>query len=214
MSVTLYDKALLSKFKRWIKDDSLTILGVDETNTLFRYRADINNDRPIQLPLISLSRNSPVTISSTSKRPLTFDGAKTEATIDKTNQLNAIPINISYQLDIYARYEEEVEEYVRNFIFNIINYNKLEIEIPYKNCNIISKSYLNIQPDIADNSDISERLIHDQFRRRTISFILQDAYLYDYKTMDNWKIDTGIEVKLILDVEEELASGSIDIRNN
>jgi hypothetical protein len=30
--------------------------------------------------------------------------------------------------------------------------------------------------------------------------------------MDNWKIDTGIEVKLVLDVEEELASGSIDIR--
>lgn len=212
MSVTLYDKALLSKFKRWVKDDSLTILGVDETNTLFRYRADINNDQPIQLPLVSLSRNSPVTITSTSKRPLTFDGSKREGNIDRTNQLNAIPITISYQLDIYARYEEEVEEYVRNFIFNIINYNKLEIEIPYKGCNIISRSYLNIQPDIQDNSDISERLIHDQFRRRTINFTLQDAYLYDYKTMDNWKIDTGIEVKLVLDTEEELASGSIDIR--
>ena len=213
MSVAIYDKALLTKFKRWIKDKDLTILGVDQTSRLFRYRADTNNDKPIQLPLISLSRNPTVSIVSTSKRPLSYDSSTREYTEDKTNKLNAIPIKISYQLDIYCRYVEEVEEYVRNFVFNIINYPKLDIEIPYKNSKIISNSYLSIDSDIHDNSDISERLIEDQFARRTITFSLNDAYLYDYKTLDNWKIDTGIEVIVAIDDSELAAVESIDIKN-
>lgn len=213
MSVAIYDKALLTKFKRWIKDKDLTILGVDQTSRLFRYRADTNNDKPIQLPLISLSRNPTVSIVSTSKRPLSYDSSTREYTEDKTNKLNAIPIKISYQLDIYCRYVEEVEEYVRNFVFNIINYPKLDIEIPYKNSKIISNSYLSIDSDINDNSDISERLIEDQFTRRTITFSLNDAYLYDYKTLDNWKIDTGVEIIVALDDSELAAVESIDIKN-
>lgn len=213
MSVAIYDKALLTKFKRWIKDKNLTILGVDQTSRLFRYRADTNNDKPIQLPLISLSRNPTVSIVSTSKRPLSYDSSTREYTEDKTNKLNAIPIKISYQLDIYCRYVEEVEEYVRNFVFNIINYPKLDIEIPYKNSKIISNSYLSIDSDINDNSDISERLIEDQFTRRTITFSLNDAYLYDYKTLDNWKIDTGVEIIVALDDSELAAVESIDIKN-
>lgn len=213
MSVAIYDKALLTKFKRWIKDKDLTILGVDQTSRLFRYRADMNNDKPIQLPLISLSRNPTVSIVSTSKRPLSYDSSTREYTEDKTNKLNAIPIKISYQLDIYCRYVEEVEEYVRNFVFNIINYPKLDIEIPYKNSKIISNSYLSIDSDINDNSDISERLIEDQFTRRTITFSLNDAYLYDYKTLDNWKIDTGIEIVVAIDDSELAAVESIDIKN-
>lgn len=213
MSVAIYDKALLTKFKRWIKDKNLTILGVDQTSRLFRYRADTNNDKPIQLPLISLSRNPTVSIVSTSKRPLSYDSSTREYTEDKTNKLNAIPIKISYQLDIYCRYVEEVEEYVRNFVFNIINYPKLDIEIPYKNSKIISNSYLSIDSEINDNSDISERLIEDQFTRRTITFSLNDAYLYDYKTLDNWKIDTGIEIIVAIDDSELAAVNSIDIKN-
>ena len=213
MSVAIYDKALLTKFKRWIKDKDLTILGVDQTSRLFRYRADTNNDKPIQLPLISLSRNPTVSIVSTSKRPLSYDSSTREYTEDKTNKLNAIPIKISYQLDIYCRYVEEVEEYVRNFVFNIINYPKLDIEIPYKNSKIISNSYLSIDSEINDNSDISERLIEDQFARRTITFSLNDAYLYDYKTLDNWKIDTGIEIVVAIDDSELAAVNSIDIKN-
>ena len=213
MSVAIYDKALLTKFKRWIKDKNLTILGVDQTSRLFRYRADTNNDKPIQLPLISLSRNPTVSIVSTSKRPLSHDSSTREYTEDKTNKLNAIPIKISYQLDIYCRYVEEVEEYVRNFVFNIINYPKLDIEIPYKNSKIISNSYLSIDSEINDNSDISERLIEDQFTRRTITFSLNDAYLYDYKTLDNWKIDTGVEIIVAIDDSELAAVESIDIKN-
>ena len=134
MSVTIYDKALLTKFERWIKDNKIKILGVKESTRLFKYRLDMENDKPIKLPLISLNRNSPVIITDTSKRPLTFEGFKAEGNKEKTNQLNAIPISISYQLDIYTRYIEEAEEYIRNFVFNLINYPRLDIEIPYKDC--------------------------------------------------------------------------------
>ena len=67
MSVAIYDKALLTKFKRWIKNKDLTVLGVDQTSRLFRYKADITDDKPIQLPLISLSRYKQI-ITTTNNR--------------------------------------------------------------------------------------------------------------------------------------------------
>ena len=111
MSVTLYDDALLRKFKFWIKDDKLTILGVNESTDLFKYRLDQNNDKPLQLPIISLSRDPRMTILSTTKQPLTYDGYKVESKGGKTNQLNMIPIGLRYQLDIYTRYDYEGQEY-------------------------------------------------------------------------------------------------------
>ena len=34
-----------------------------------------------------------------------------------SDHLNAVPITLKYQIDIYTRYQEEADEYVRNFIF-------------------------------------------------------------------------------------------------
>lgn len=221
MSVTIYDKALITKFKRWIKNQDLTILSPNETKRLFSYKADITNDKPIQLPLISLSRSSTLVVNYTAKRPLSFDGWKHESVITedsvknisgKTNQLSAIPITPSYQLDIYTRYEEEAEEYVRNFIFNLVNYPKLSIEIPYNDCSIITDSYITLNENIEDNSDIPERLVPGEFTRKTITFTLNDAYIYDYKTLDNWKIDTGIQFIVKLDDDEQSVIESIDVR--
>lgn len=213
MSVTLYDDALLRKFKFWIKDDNLTILGVNQSTDLFKYRLDTNNDKPLQLPIISLSREPNITLRSPVKKPSTYDGLKIESVNGKTNQLNFIPISINYQLDIYTRYESEGQEYIRNFIFNLINYPKLGIEIPYNDSKLIMNAYIYLGSEIVDNSDIPERLIRDQFTRHTISFRL-DGELYDYRAYDNLKIDCCSSVLLLNDEEINEAENSIDVKIN
>ena len=46
----LYDNAFTEKIKNWTNDPNLTITSPDETRRVFQYRADIQNDKPIQLP--------------------------------------------------------------------------------------------------------------------------------------------------------------------
>lgn len=194
MSAIFYDKALVNKIKNWVKDDSITILGAGETADLFAYKADEGGDKPISLPLISIKRNPTLTIQNISKRPLTFDGWRKDVNVDKGTQLNGIPITLTYQIDIYTRHYAESEDYVRSFVFNIINYPKLRIEIPYNNANIVHNSHIRLNPDIQDNSDISERLMPTQFTRKTITIYIDDAYLFDYKTKDTWKLESEVEI--------------------
>lgn len=54
MSINLYDSAFLEKIKSWVRDEKMTIVGPDETRRFFEVTADKTNDKPIQLPIISL----------------------------------------------------------------------------------------------------------------------------------------------------------------
>ena len=189
MAFYYYDQALLEKIQGWVGDNKIKITGPEETRRLFQYRADVNNDEPIQLPLITLRRNREVNILSTNKKPLVFDGLTLNATKEKSDQLNGIPIHLSYQIDIYTRYERECDEYVRNFIFNIIKFPKIQIQIPYNDSNI------RLEGSVTNNSDISERLVAGQFTRFTIPIYIDDAYLFDYRFRPNYDIEYKVEVK-------------------
>ena len=198
MSVGLYDKTFLEKLQSWTKDTAVTIVGPDETNRLYQQIADTTNDSPIKLPFISLKRPGGFTILNTGKKPLTFDGATLDANYDKAKQLNAIPISIPYQLDIYTRYRNEADEYVRNIVFNIINYPKLDINIPYNGANYIHHSNIRLAGEIDDASDIPERLISGQFVRMSMKIDIDDAYLFDVRYRDVYSIEVGYEVSEIL----------------
>ena len=193
MAVRYYDEALLEKIKKWVKDPNMTITGPDETRRLFQYLGDINDDKPLKLPIIALRRLTPVKILSTNKKPLTYDGWRKNNNGEKGDQLNAIPIEINYQLDIYTRYMAEADEYIRNFIFQIINHPKLSIEIPYNNAKIMHDSNIRLSENIDDNSGIPERLIEGQFTRLTLSINIDDAYLFDYRIKDNWKVESELQ---------------------
>lgn len=196
MAVNYYDKALLEKLKKWVKDPNMTITGPNETRRLFQYVGDVTNDKPIQLPLISLRRLSPVRVLATNKKPLTFDGYRSKNNGFKGDQLNGIPIEINYQLDIYTRYFEEADEYIRNFVFQIINYPKLKIEIPYNDAQIEHVANIRLNSDIEDNSDIPERMMEGEFTRQTLSIYIDDAYLFDYRIKDNLTIEAETEITL------------------
>ena len=188
MSVGLYDNALIEKLRNWTADTHLSVLAPNETRRLFEMVASDSTKESVTLPLIALSRKNGFTILDKTKRPLSFDGLTLEATHLNAKQLNAIPISIPYQLDIYTRYQEEADELVRNIVFNIINYPKLTVNIPYNSENYKHDANMRINSDVDDNSDIPERLVSGQFTRMTISFELDDAYLFDVRYRDVYSV--------------------------
>lgn len=201
MSLTLYDKAIVNKIKKWINDPNVTITDDTETRRVFMYESDVNNDKPISLPIVAIRRLSPITIINTTRTPMSYNGYKVEKTEDKSMELNAIPISIDYQLDIYTRHLEEASEYIREFIFNFVNFPSIEIEVPYNDSHLIQEATINLNPNIEDNSSVPERIIAGQFSRFTLSFNIPNAYLYNVKVRDNYKVNVTTEVKY--DIKEK-----------
>lgn len=206
MSVALYDRAVKDKIASWIMDPNLVVLGPDEVKRLFQQRADKSNDKPLTLPLIAIGRDRDIDIQITAKRPLTHSGKVFNADSKAADHLNAIPITIKYQIDIYTRYQEEADEYIRNFVFQIINYPKLDLDIPYNGSNLGYQSYMSLTNQITDNSDVAERLIPGQFTRMTLRIELKDAYLFSYNRKNIPQI-----VASELDVVSQDTSGGIDV---
>ena len=192
--IKLYDDALIEKIRAWNKNLQVTITSPDETRRIFEVTADKRNDKPITLPLLCLRRVGGFRLLSPNKDVKSFDGFTLKANIKRSVQLNVIPVSVDYRLDIYTRYFSEVDEYTRNLIFNLTNYPKLEIVLPYEDMKVIHNAYIDLSPEVEDNSDIPERLFPGQFSRMTINFTLNDAYLWDIRNRDNFEIEANVEL--------------------
>ena len=57
-------------------------------------------------------------------------------------------------------------------------------------------SNIRLSENIDDNSGIPERLIEGQFTRLTLSINIDDAYLFDYRIKDNWRVESELQVAL------------------
>ena len=191
MSVKLYDDAIINKLRKWTNDTQINLVSPNDVKRLFQVIADKNNDSPIRLPLISLSRSGGYTVLDTTKRVLSYDGKQLGAIAGgRSYQLNAIPISIPYQLDIYTRYFDEADEFTRNIVFNIVNYPKLDVIIPYEGVNFHHDANIRMSSEVEDNSNIPERLISGQFTRNTIHLTVDDAYLFDVRYKDTISLCT------------------------
>ena len=211
-----YDTAIKNQISKWVLDPNMIVTSPDETRRLFSYRADLTGDKPITLPLIALRRMNDVNILNINKNPLSFDAGILRANNNKVKSLSGVPVNIQYQIDIYTKFFDECDEYVRNFVFKIINNPRLEVEIPYnaegdKQSHVCNMTLIST---ITDNSDIPERLVPGQFTRFTLGVEIPDAYLFAVPIRDTWKIDTdlnsALEVKLDtnLDLETDIKYNS------
>ena len=210
MSVTYYDESLTNKINRWVNVPNMRVLRPNETADLFSIQADIKRDKPITLPLIALSRLSDLELTYPHKKPSSFDGLMLEAsgnidpawekellehperhpnwqikrgTVKDTYsvQLNAIPMMLRYQLDIYTRYAEEGNDIMRGLVFNFVNDPLGIIEIPYQGLHLLHTYTVYLDTTVSDNSDIPQRLFNDQFTRWTLGLTIQHAYLFDVK---------------------------------
>lgn len=195
MSVRYYDEALVNKIKKWVRDPNLMVLKPDETTRLFSTLADVKNDKPLQLPIIAISRARDISIDSVKKQPRTFDGFTLKQNKKVSMPINVVPLTIRYQIDVYTRFIDEADEYIRNLVFNFINYPNIKIELPYNDCDIEHQSTIYLDQTITDNSDIQEHMFADQFTRFTLNITIPDAYLFSLPIVDNTTLEYDIEVK-------------------
>ena len=198
MAIRFYDDAVADKINSWLpkrKNAKIQVLKPEETKKLFTIEADQNNDKPISLPLIAISRDTTVSLLQKTMDPKTFDGLTLEANEKESLQLNAIPISLSYQLDIYTRRFDEGDELLREFLFKLINNPQLVVEFPYNNQKFKHISTLMLHDQVEDTSAISERLFSGQFTRWTIRFDVDNAFIFSLPWVDNVSIeDYDLEV--------------------
>lgn len=188
MSVGLYDKAIVDKLRFWTQDSNVSISDPD---TLFTYRADVQGDDQVKLPVISLTRGN-IKIKRTGKTPASVDGFKMAANKDKVTHLRQIPISIPYQIDIYTRYRTQNDDLLRELIFKLVNNPRLKIEIPYEDSKYTHLFTLTLQEDIEDNSDVAQHLEKGEYFRTTLNIVVEDAYLFDYRAKDTLSLDMSV----------------------
>lgn len=194
MAVSLYDEAFLKKLKYWTDKTNIHIYGTSEIQQLIKTIADETNDTPIALPIISLTRSGGYDILNMNNKPMVYDGKMIAANYDKSISLNAIPISITYQIDVWTKYFKEADEYMRNLIFNIITYSKLNIEFDYNKQHIMHQSSLHLATGVLDTSSEAFRLTPGTFTRLSVGVVVDDAYLWDLRVRDNVHMSAGITI--------------------
>lgn len=189
MAIRFYDEVIAAKLKKWIPSNSkLRVLKTDETARLFETLADDSGDKNVKLPLIALSRGKDIELLSNIKSLQSFNGLSLYKNQKETIQLNVIPIKVDYQLDIYTKTYEEGDEYLRNFLFKLINNPQIVIDIPYNDTWVRHTANIRVDSSVSDTSDITEHLFAGQFTRWSIKFELQDAFLFNVPVKKNWRL--------------------------
>ena len=204
MAISYYDEAVTQKIKGWLADNSkLRVLSPDESNRLIQLAAEDSKDKPLKLPLIAISRNKDVEIESAIKQNKSFDGLVIDKDIitSEAVHLNVIPIKTTYQLDIYTKKRIEADEYVRQYLFKLINNPQIIIEIPYSNYFVRHTANLRVLNTVSDTSDIPTHLFSGQFYKWTIQLELQDGFLFSIPQKQGWRL-VGIEVSIADRIED------------
>lgn len=199
MAISYYDEAITQKIKGWLADSSkLRVLSPEESSRLIQLQAEDSADQPLKLPLIAISRNKDIEIESTIKQNKSFDGlviGKNTAN-NTTVHLNVIPVKTTYQLDIYTKKRIEADEYVRQYLFKLINNPQIIIEIPYNNYVVKHTANLRVLNTVSDTSDIPTHIFPGQFYKWTIQLELHDGFLFSIPQKQNWRI-IGAEVTAV-----------------
>ena len=209
MAISYYDDAITQKIKGWLADSSrLRVLSPDESTRLIQLQAEDSEDQPLKLPLIAISRNKDLEIESTIKQNKSFDGLiiGKDAIGSTTVHLNVIPVKTTYQLDIYTKKRIEADEYVRQYLFKLINNPQIIIEIPYNNYIVKHTANLRVLSTVSDTSDIPTHIFAGQFYKWTIQLELQDGFLFSIPQKQNWRIVAAdvTTVDKISEPQEEL----------
>ena len=189
MAFEYYDDALAGKLMKWTPTNlQLRVLKPNDTKRLMELKADDSRDKQLRLPFIALSRNNEIELLLNVKNPRSFDGLTLNKTEEKTLQMNVIPVKLQYQLDIFAKTQVEAEQYVREYLFKLINNPVIKIVIPYNGQEVPQIANIKVLSNVADTSDIPQRLFVGQFTRWTIQLEILDAFLYNLPYRKNWKI--------------------------
>ena len=192
-----YDNAIVEDLRLITKDSKKTI-NIIPPSEYFDLVATLRSD-DIKLPLISLARPSWSLRNDKKPQTMIFEGVmiQNDEENDLVRNLQAIPIIINYQLDVWTNNRLENDMIMRELIWNYTLNRTLGINIRYKDINYKHTFNILSNDEIEDNSDIQEHKNLGRLFRQTITFYTDDAYLWKIKDRRHTKfhVDVGITNK-------------------
>lgn len=197
MSVYMYDEAIVEDLRLLLNDDRIHIVPVDN---VFRLIARLNEDN-IEMPLISLTRTG-WQLADNKPQMMKFDGALAgyDRRDNSLKRVQAIPIRIGYQLDVWTKTRKENDNILRELIFYYSTHPTLIVNIEY-GLDITHDFNIFFDADIEDNSDIVEHRNRGEYFRQTVSIYTDDAYLWKSSSRNPSIIDPVVEA---ISTDEEL----------
>lgn len=182
MSVYYYDEAITSDFRRILHDGRVSIIPPENTFDLMAVLKDDN----VKFPMVTLNRLG-WSLSNNWNHYMLHDGSTDKIYYDADNDLpalvmrmQAMPISINYQMDIWTATLQENDNIIRELMFYYRLNPTLEVHIPY-GLDTFHKFNIFFEPDVADNSDIPDHPNIGRYFRQTVSFYVDDAYLFNRK---------------------------------
>lgn len=175
MSVNNYDVAIIEDLRQILQDDRIHIVPPEN---FFRLLARIDNDK-VEFPAISVVRRG-WSLSDSHPHMMKFDGTllSHDNEANEYIRLQAIPISISYQMDVWTKTRLENDNIMRELIFYYSTHPTLNVKVPYGQKTYYHKFNVFFDSDIEDNSDIANHMNTGEYFRQTISFYTDDAYLW------------------------------------
>lgn len=189
---------------------------VTDVDDVFNIIGDLSEDR-IDMPLVSLQRVG-WSIRDFKPQYMTFSGTIVEQETDEDDtvisekRIQAIPIQVNYQLDVWTRDRITNDAIMRELIFYYTIRPTLLVKIPY-GLNLTHNFNIFFDPTVEDNSDIVEHKNRGQFFRQTIGVYTDDAYLWKSKIRKPVIIDS-IDFTLydgVIDEDKILETNKIDL---
>lgn len=187
VGVYAYDLAIIKDLRarfNYTKDGKKktnNIIQITNSENVFNIIGDIENDN-IQFPIISLIRTGwqftgaePEFLNNSGGLVGYLEGEKGERV--KQVRLQAFPIQINYQLDIWTQNRYDNDVIAREFCWFYKQNPQLRVFIPH-GLNITEPFNLFIENEIVDNSDIAEHNSRGRYYRQTIGLYVDDAYLW------------------------------------
>ena len=171
MSIYIYDKAIIEKFKEILGDPRISIVPFESA---FR-KSGVDGD-DVTLPFVSISRQGWSLTQQTKNITAYMVGkSKTKNDIYYTNAY--LPIEIHYNIDIVTRNREENDELCRELILYIHRHPELIAEVTYLGITQRFGFHWFLGNDVVDNSEISEFENRGQYYRSTLSMVVDEAQL-------------------------------------
>jgi hypothetical protein len=169
----VYDVAIIDKLRSVFKDNTISILPVEDA---FRFVSQLNADK-LDLPTISTTRLGITILSSQVNQAAKTIGHYVGRDGENNNvYVQSIPIRIEYQMDIFTVDRASNDAIVRELIFFFMLKPTLVAHYRY-GLNIDHNFNLFLNEDVTDNSDTLEHVNSGVKFRTTLTFYTDDARL-------------------------------------
>lgn len=191
MSVYLYDTAIIENLRKLTED---TRIHIAPSENVFTTVGKLEGTEDfVEMPLISITRTGwSIKPPQHSQK---FEGATYQYDVKKdyVQNIQMIPIQINYLMDIWTKTREENDLILRELIFYFNDHPTMQITVPY-DANYVHNFNIFFNSDVEDNSDIVEHKNRGEYFRQTLSFYTDDAYLWKTSSRPFTKIELELWV--------------------